>query len=223
MNPGAVQRVMIELYSVPAQVPTQQVMIITVIPTPIPATPQPVRVVTSIPSPMPSPTSMPSSPTPVPPTLTPTPIPPDTLPGTVLDVSDVWKQKNVVLNVDKYEFYHHYQTTNWAGQQDHVLAFIIRFSLENKTGKDIVLNFDKSHFSAQDDAGTKYAFEYMLLGAENKQIEGYNETFRDGQQLLITIAFGNDATVNSRAKNMIVSVTQLSRVVKAKWSIEIPR
>jgi len=159
----------------------------------------------------------------MPPTLAPTPIPPDTLPGTVLSVSDVWKQENIILNVDKYEFYHHYQITNWAGTQDHVLAFIIRFSLENKTGQDILLTFDKSNFFAQDDAGTQYAFEYMLLGAENKEIGGYNETFRNGQQLLITIAFGNDTTVNSRATNMIVNVTHLSRIVEAKWSIEIPR
>jgi hypothetical protein len=41
--------------------------------------------------------------------------------------------------------------------------------------------------------------------------------------LLITIGFGNNTTINSRATNMIVNITQLSRIVEAKWSIEIPR
>jgi hypothetical protein len=192
-------------------------------PTPIPTntfTPAPTN--TSAPTPTPTFTPSPR------PTATLTPIPPDTSPGSSLEVGEVWRQDGMILEIENAQFYAQYCTDHWSCFESccikHSVAIAIEFILTNRTGQDILLDFDQLRFVVQDDAGKTYQVaRTMQVGSDKQHTNTVSEILKNGQRYRIYIMFGDDIAVTSHATQIFVRVTTLSRIRSAVWSIKIPR
>ena len=170
-------------------------------------------------------------PTPTPPSTStplpsPTPVPPDTTPGSTLREDEIWRQNGVSLRIASREFYHVFQVCDLMDCADHKQAIRVEFILENSTGQTLLFNLSNANFSVRDDVVNSYQVYGIEVGTQNKQgfvEKEYNAPFSDGQQLYITVGSGVDVSIASRATQMTIQATNISRIVNARWKINLPR
>ena len=129
----------------------------------------------------------------------------------------------MTLAIHDKKYYHVYQISNWAGTEDHRIAFIIAIEFENHTGKDALVSWKPDTYRCYDNAGTEYPVAYVLrgFGANPPNANNFSEIIKDGQQLQIEVACGNDQNLNERATHMMFSVAKLGKIANAKWQFDI--
>jgi hypothetical protein len=176
----------------------------------------------------PSHTPKPISPTPTPiPTATPTDVPPDTSPGSVLGTAEVWRQNGVTLRVNNTYYYVHWTDSQYDWDETpRNAAFVVWLILENRTGQDLLLDFDTSSFSIRDDVGDSYTLCRLSIGSSEKdtqRAEKVSQVFPSGQQLFLGVFGGENVSIDTRARQMIVQIKNLSRIANAKWAFDIQR
>lgn len=160
-----------------------------------------------------------------------TPIPstatsqPDTAAGSILTPDQTWKQEGVFLEVDGHQFYYEYETCRSVFCDQHTAALAGRLLLDNATGQRLILEFSPDDFSLQDDAGSTYPVERIVLVDIDNYHPGdqISRSFSAGERLLIDFYFGSDIELSPRASQVTMRIKRLSKIEAAQWVFDIPR
>jgi hypothetical protein len=184
-----------------------------VLETPLPVSDTPVEIViTETPLPA-SETSLPSD-TPVPPTATtaPTATPEaDTQPGSILEVGEWWKEEGVWLRLAEYRL-----------TQD-IPSIRIRLELWNKIGDTLLFSWNTSgNLSLRDNNGFNYPLTLQFTNITENAIFEPDEI----GNVRITnlgndVVFQDDRLFDADVTELILTVTELSRIDRAQFRITL--
>ena len=176
-------------------VPTEAVVVTpTATNTPQPS-PTPTR--TSIPTdtPLPTPTN-----TPIP---TPTPIP-NTPPGTVLNLGETWYQDGIALTFVEWQ-----EMNIW-------------FTVENYSGGELYFSFSKDTFGIYDDKQVRSEYTHSVIWRD-EGMGRVSDKLDAGERLTFEVELNQYYPIRpGEWKYFIVKVDELSRVMNAKWRVDIP-
>ena len=180
-------------------------------PTPLPT---PTSTPTAMPTntPTPAPTSTPTStPTPAPtatststPTSTspPTPIP-NTPPGTVLSLGETWYQEGIALTF-----------VEW---QEESIWFII----ENYSGGELYFSFSKDTFGVYDDKQARGPWTHTVVW-RGQGMGKVSDKLDANERLKFEVQLGASEIRPGEWRYFIIKVDELSRVIDARWRVDIP-
>ncbi|GIK58314.1 MAG: PASTA domain-containing protein [Chloroflexi bacterium] len=194
------------------------------IPTKTPAsTPEPSF--TSVPeSPLPKKTSIPQVPEPTSTTSIPAPtiVSQDTLPGSILEAGEEWKQDGVALRLTRF---------NLDPGDSYYDGINVGFQFRNNTDTELIISFTKNDFLAFANNGQSL----FVRGFYNRSfwcnettalVEAQSSFSLEDDVCGITHGYLLNIDVdlsNPGITEVIVHVTQLSRITDAKWRIPINR
>jgi len=136
---------------------------------------------------------------------------PDTQPGSVLEVGEWWKEDGVWLRLEDYHFTYD------------IPSIRVFLELWNKTGDTLMFNWNTSgNFSLRDNNGFNYPLNSYFINISQNSIYDPGEL----KYLHITnsgdyVAFQDDRLFNADVTELILTVTDLSRIDKAQFRIRM--
>ncbi len=164
-------------------------------------------------------TDLPASETPIPsetplptattiPSATPDPITPS---GSVLAVGEWWKGDGVWIRVSSYQF------------GDVFPSIRILIELWNKTDDTLLFSWNTSgNFSLKDNTGHNYPLTRQYTNEDNGEKVDAGELLEvDNNQLAGTVLYQDDALYNADVTELILTVTDFSRIDQAQFRISL--
>lgn len=166
----------------------------------------------------PTATTGPPTNTPLPPTATPIPSPTPTIgpaPGTILEVGQTWRQGAVELTV--------YET------RLHTNGIEVRARLRNRTANQISIKFNlREQFSAVDNRAVKLRVQAIRFSYPTYFGDTYEEAVvidpdavQEVFQKNYRYPFITVDTTDPQLSEVVLTVTGVSSVVEARWSIPV--
>jgi len=147
---------------------------------------------------------------------------PDTPPGTILNVGEEWRQNDVGLRLTEF---------NLNTSDSFYYGVNVRFLFRNYTDSDLILTYADRDFLASSGSGQSLTvrgfYNRSFWCPETDVIVPANQSFDldnscdssvDGYRLNIAVDFSDQSITE-----VIVLVTQFSRITEARWRIPLNR
>jgi hypothetical protein len=145
-------------------------------------------------------------------TSLPTPIA-DRLPGTVLSTGDSWISNGVSLTLERVEWK---DSPAWIGIVDFWLY------INNNSDQEILISFDEHNFNVRDNIDKIYLPKCLYQAPYSDVIpSGEGRYIADSCTPYDSTMFTGDF-FNQSAKQLTLTVKNLSRIQEAQWIVDVP-